>query len=121
MLDHEIAEFGRRMGMPAFALSQGGLAALDVEGLGRLHLELNTDTDELLVYVALPIPPHDTAAPRRVLDLCDYRHGYPMPLSGGVYKDQIVLLTRMPAGMASAADIENAVRFLADVMEKAAS
>ena len=40
MIEREIAEFGRRMGMPAFSLSPAGLAALDVERLGRLHLEL---------------------------------------------------------------------------------
>lgn len=35
MIEREIAEFGRRMGMPAFSLSPAGLAALDVERLGR--------------------------------------------------------------------------------------
>lgn len=34
MIEREIAEFGRRMGMPAFSLSPAGLAALDVERLG---------------------------------------------------------------------------------------
>ena len=38
MLDHEIAEFGRRMDMPGFALA-GGVAALDIEGLGRVYFE----------------------------------------------------------------------------------
>ena len=37
MIEREIAEFGRCMGMPAFSLSPAGLAALDVERLGRLH------------------------------------------------------------------------------------
>ena len=54
MIEREIAEFGRRMGMPAFSLSPAGLAALDVERLGRLHLELaeSAGERELLVYLA---------------------------------------------------------------------
>ena len=46
MIEREIAEFGRRMGMPAFSLSPAGLAALDVERLGRLHLELAENAGE---------------------------------------------------------------------------
>ena len=58
MIEREIADFGRRMGMPAFSLSLAGLAALDVERLGRLHLELaeNAGERELLVYLARAVP-----------------------------------------------------------------
>lgn len=85
MIEREIAEFGRRMGMPAFSLSPAGLAALDVERLGRLHLELaeNAGERELLVYLARAVPEYDVKAPRRVLERCHYRHADPMPLSGG--------------------------------------
>ena len=84
MIEREIAEFGRRMGMPAFSLSPAGLAALDVERLGRLHLELaeNAGERELLVYLARAVPEYDVKAPRRVLERCHYRHADPMPLSG---------------------------------------
>ena len=76
MIEREIAEFGRRMGMPAFSLSPAGLAALDVERLGRLHLELaeNAGERELLVYLARAVPEYDVKAPRRVLERCHYRH-----------------------------------------------
>ena len=59
MIEREIAEFGRRMGMPAFSLSPAGLAALDVERLGRLHLELaeSAGERELLVYLARAVDP----------------------------------------------------------------
>ena len=72
MIEREIAEFGRRMGMPAFSLSPAGLAALDVERLGRLHLELaeNAGERELLVYLARAVPEYDVKAPRRVLERC---------------------------------------------------
>ena len=105
MIEREIAEFGRRMGMPAFSLSPAGLAALDVERLGRLHLELaeSAGERELLVYLARAVPEYDVKAPRRVLERCHYRHADPMPLSGGVHKGNIVLLTRFPERQATAA------------------
>ena len=118
MIEREIAEFGRRMGMPAFSLSPAGLAALDVERLGRLHLELaeNAGERELLVYLARAVPEYDVKAPRRVLE----RHADPMPLSGGVHKGNIVLLTRFPERQATAAGIERAVQFLSGVMDTVA-
>jgi len=122
MIEREIAEFGRRMGMPAFSLSPAGLAALDVERLGRLHLELaeNAGERELLVYLARAVPEYDVKAPRRVLERCHYRHADPMPLSGGVHKGNIVLLTRFPERQATAAGIERAVQFLSGVMDTVA-
>ena len=41
MLEQELNEFGRRMGLPALTFNSDGLAALDVERMGRLHLEKN--------------------------------------------------------------------------------
>lgn len=124
MLDQEIAEFGRRMGIPSLSLGQGDLLALDVDRMGRLHLEKRNDPvrgeSELLVYLAAPCPPHDRTAAARVLDLCHYRHGHPMPLSGGVHRDRFVLLTRMPERTVTAAGLENAAKFLAAMMEAAA-
>ena len=119
----EIAEFGRRMGMPAFSLSPAGLAALDVERLGRLHLELaeNAGGRELLVYLARAVPEYDVKAPRRVLERCHYRHADPMPLSGGLHKGHIILLTRFPERQATAAGIEKAVQFLGGVMDAVAN
>ena len=98
------------------------LAALDVERLGRLHLELaeNAGERELLVYLARAVPEYDVKAPRRVLERCHYRHADPMPLSGGVHKGNIVLLTRFPERQATAAGIERAVQFLSGVMDTVA-
>ena len=110
MIEREIAEFGRRMGMPAFSLSPAGLAAL-AENAGER---------ELLVYLARAVPEYDVKAPRRVLERCHYRHADPMPLSGGVHKGNIVLLTRFPERQATAAGIERAVQFLSGVMDTVA-
>lgn len=39
MLEQEINEFGRRLGLPGLELSAEGLAALDIENVGKLTLE----------------------------------------------------------------------------------
>ena len=106
MLEQELNEFGRRMGLPGLSFSPDGLAALDVERMGRLHLEKGgkPGAEELLVYLARPCPAHD---PR------------PFPLSAGVHGDQLIMLTRLPEREATAAGMEKAVLMLADVMNKA--
>lgn len=121
MIEREIAEFGRRMGMPAFSLSRGARRARR-GAPRRLHLELaeNAGERELLVYLARAVPEYDVKAPRRVLERCHYRHADPMPLSGGVHKGNIVLLTRFPERQATAAGIERAVQFLSGVMDTVA-
>ena len=123
MLDREIAEFGRRMGIPTLAFGQNSLLALDVQRMGRLHLEKQEKhgETELLIYLMRPCPAYDSEAPARVLALCHYRHRHPLSLSGGVHKDQIVLLTRLAEKEVTAAAMENAVKFLATVMDRASA
>ncbi len=118
MLERELSEFGRRMGLQELAFGQNGLVALDVERLGRLHLEKNerAGRTELLVYLARPCPAHDRQAPERALALCHYRHPRPFPLSAGVHGDQAIVLTRLPEREATAANLEKAVLLLADAM-----
>ncbi len=122
MLEQELNEFGRRMGLPALTFNPDGLAALDVERMGRLHLEKSgkPGTEELLIYLALPYPAHDREAPERALALCHYRYPRPFPLSAGVHGDRLIMLTRLPEREATAANMEKAVLFLADAMNKAA-
>lgn len=120
MLDREIAEFGRRMGMPGFALTETGLAALDVDKLGRLYFEKGEDAGaiELLIYLVLPLPAHDTVTVRTLLELCSYRNAHPLPLYGGMHAGQLFVLTRLPERSVSAAALENSVHFLASIMTK---
>lgn len=121
MFDREIAEFGRRMGMPGFALTDTGLAVLDVDTLGRLYFEKaeNTAESELLIYLVLPVPAHDTVVVRRLLELCSYRNAHPVPLYAGLHNDQILVLTRLSERSVTAAALENTIRFLASIMAKA--
>lgn len=121
MLDHEIADFGRRMGIENFSLNSNGLVALDVERFGRLCLERvegSANQDTLLIYVTLPIPAHDADACRRVLALCALEEAHAMPVWGGVHNQHIVLLVRLPADTAQAADMENAALFLRTLLAR---
>lgn len=118
MLEGELAEFGRRMGLPGLSFNDGGPVVLDVEGMGRLYLEKReTDGDaELLVYLARPCPPHDTDAPARSLALCHYRHARPFTLSAGLYREELIVLIRLDERESTAARIEQAVLLLAETM-----
>ena len=119
MLDYEIEAFGRRLGLEHLALSAGGVARLDIENVGSLYLERQETASELLVYVSAPFPVPDAGATRRLLALCDYRRGYPMPVFAGAFSGRAVLLTRMQESAVTAAGLENALRFLADLLHEA--
>ena len=119
MLEHEILAFGRRLGLEALALSREGMAQLDIEGLGTFHLEQleKGRRRELLIYLTVPVPPvQETEASRRLLEMCSWRHALPMPLHGGVFSGQALVLTRMDEDQVSAAGLENALRFLAGTL-----
>ena len=121
MLEQELNEFGRRMGLPGLRFSPDGLAALDVERMGRLHLEKSgtPGAEELLVYLSRACPAHDREAPERALSLCHYRHPRPFPLSAGMHGEQLIMLTRLQERDVTAANLEKTVLFLADAMNQA--
>lgn len=121
MLAHEIEAFGRRMGIEGLRLPEKGPLAFDVEALGRLHLEEDPEHQELLIYLTLPVPNYDRQAARRVLALCDYRKGLPLVLNGGVYKGQLMLLTRMDAAALTAGSLEATIRTLGQLIRQAAA
>ena len=117
MMEHEIQAFGHRLGLESLSLSHDGLARLDIEGLGSFHLELSQKGGrrELLAYLAIPVEPvREAETARRLLALCDWRNGLPMPLSCGVFSGRAIVLTRMDESKVSAAGLENALRFLAE-------
>ncbi len=116
MLEGELAEFGRRMGLPGLSFNDGGPVVLDVEGMGRLYLEKRETGGELLVYLTRPCPAHDTDAPARALALCHYRHARPFTLSGGLYREELIVLIRLDERESTAARIEQAVLLLAETM-----
>ena len=118
MIEHEIQAFGQRLGMENLSLSREGLAQLNIEGIGSFFLELEEKGGrrELLLYLSSPVREYDSEAHRRLLEHCDYRKAYPLPLSAGVFSGRAILLTHIPEQQVSAAGIENALRFLAEIM-----
>lgn len=118
MLEYEIESFGRRLGLESLKLSSEGLARLDIENVGSLYLERGKD-GELLVYISSSLPDHDVEAVRRLLSLCDYRRALPMPLQAGAFSGRAVLLTRMDENTVTAAALENALRFLSELLHDA--
>ncbi len=123
MIEHEIGEFGRKLGLPDLALDERGIAAMDVRGLGSFTLELREGTegeDELLIHVARPVTPSDVDLPRRLLTRCSWRGNSQYPLAGGLHRDRLILLTRFPLSRVRASLLENAIRFLADQADEIA-
>ncbi len=118
MIEHEIQAFGRRLGMKNLALNSEGLAQLNIEGIGSFFLERQEKSGQrhLLIYLSAPAQEYDAEVCRRLLAHCDYRRAYPLPLSAGVFSGRAVLLTHLDEQEATAADIENAFRFLAEIM-----
>lgn len=126
MLNLEIAEFGRRMNMEGLSLGDKGLLILDIENIGRLHLEKKENSENLYVYLSLPYQSYDNAIPRKILEICSYRHAHPFPIRGGVHSaihngehnNWVLLLAEFKPQEISAAALENTVRTLASLLEK---
>ena len=119
MFTHAIAQFGQRVHLPGLALSSEGVAALELQGLGRLYLEEGCENArrELLIYMCRPLPPHAAQCRRQALLLCAPAHNHPLPLTAGARGDQLLLLTRLTVPQATGAALENAVRFLTRMAE----
>jgi len=120
MLEQTLNEFGRRMGLPGLTLGAGGLAALDVQHMGRLHLERydrGTET-ELLIYLARAVPAHDRDIAGRILELTHYRHPRSFALSAGIHNDQALVLIRLPERQVTVSNVEKAVLLLAESMDR---
>lgn len=118
MLDHELNELGKRMGLPGLSFSAQGMVALDVSGMGRLCLEKRQrrQAGELLVYLVRPCPPHDSGLPERALAFCHYHHGHAFPLMAGMQGDNLLLLVRLEERQVTAATLEAVIQTLDTAM-----
>lgn len=118
MITHELEEFGRRMEMSDLELSPEGIIAFEVEDLGSLHIEQDEESEELFIYLAAPAPPYDNDVPKKVLELCSYKHAYPFILHGGVHNDNVIFLSRISYRDVKASTIENTTQFLISMIQK---
>lgn len=115
MIDHELNELGRRLGLPGLALNGEGRLQLDMEGVGALSFERDPADPEspLTISLAFAVPPDE--APRRfeaALKRCDWRNAHPHPLRAALHRDHLIYAVRIEPGRASAAELENAIRLL---------
>ncbi|MBO4300232.1 MAG: CesT family type III secretion system chaperone [Desulfovibrio sp.] len=111
-----IQQFGQRLGMPSLAMGREGVTALDISGVGRLHLEISSKSghEELLACLMRNMPTHDQDIARRALAFCHYRHAHSLPLWVGMHKENLMVITRFNESEATGQALENAVIFLAD-------
>jgi type III secretion system chaperone SycN len=116
--EHVIAEFGRRMGLPALALERDKPVQLRIEGMGSLFIE--EAEEDVLLYLARDFPPHDRDAPRRALALCRCGLARPFPVQAGLYKNNtLVFLTRFTPKTFSLQGLEQTVPVLARLLDEA--
>ena len=118
--EHVIAEFGRRMGLPALTMERGKPAQLHMQGLGTLFIE--ESGEEILLYLARDFLPHDREAPRRALALCRSGLARPFPVYAGLYKDNtLIFLTRFSPKTFSLQALEQTAPVLARLLDEALS
>ena len=117
MLDYELDAFGKRLGLPALALNENGLAVIAMDGIGTLTLQKGEGgaEDMLLVALASPVDPTESAARyRAALERSNWRTALPHPLSVALFRDMLIRTVRLPEAAVTAAGLENVLRFLMD-------
>ncbi len=118
MISTEIAEFGRRLGLTDLSLEERPLS-MDIEGIGKLTLELKSEPGVprvltvMLSSVTIQDPAEET---RRLLRAADWRSNPPYTIQCGSLNDRVFALTRLEEGRIQAAEIENALRYLATLL-----
>lgn len=114
MIDFELNEFGRRLGMPGLAFNAAGAAGVVIEGIGTLSLESieREGRREMLVSLARTIEPSETSRYGRLLERADWRRHPEFTFSAGLFQDRLIASLRLEEGRVTAAVLENALRFL---------
>lgn len=118
MLQDEILSFGRRLGLEGLSLGERGVAALEIENVGTLTLEMGEGSaeDSLLMTLAAPPRPEDAAQRYRLaLERLDWRRGGPA-IAAGLHRGRLILCARLPAASLSEADLDRALRALMENM-----
>ena len=117
MIDFELNEFGRRLGMPGLELNENAAAGVTIEGLGVLTLE-RVETpegqEELLVTLARPIESTEAARFGALLERLDWRRHPAFAFSAGLFRDRLILSTRLNESAVTARMLENVLRALSD-------
>lgn len=121
MIDFELNEFGRRLGMPGLGLNESAVAGVTIEGVGLLTLErietANSES-ELLVSLARPIKSTEALRYGALLERLDWRRHPPFAFSAGLFRDNLILSTRLEESAVTAAMLENVLRALSDELDQ---
>lgn len=113
-----IAEFGRSIGIEQLSPDPdiGGAVQLTFGGDGILGLE--PGEDELLIYLARAVPPHDADIKARALAAVGPEQGWTWPVHAGTRgADRLVFLVRLPQSEVTLATLEQALELLTRLHE----
>ena len=114
MIDFELNEFGRRLGLPGLSFNAAGAAGVMIEDVGALSLE-SVEEDgrrEVLVSLARAVDPSESSRYGRLLERTDWRRHPEFSFSAGLFRDRLIVSLRLEENRVTAAGLENALRFL---------
>lgn len=117
MIDFELNEFGRRLGMPGLELNENAAAGVTIEGLGVLtfeRVETPEGQAELLVSLSRPIESTEAGRFGALLERLDWRRHPVFTFSAGLFRDRLILSTRLNESAVTARMLENVLRALSD-------
>ena len=126
MENREIEAFGQRIGLPGLALNESDLAALEVDGLGTMTLEVldpleaasAAERDERLLLTLALLPQGDAPARfERALERFGWRRAPQYAVRTALVQDRLVLAIEFPPEAIDAANLENGLRFLLEAAE----
>ena len=116
MIEHEIAEFGRRLGIAHLEFNEQDLISLHVADVGDIFLEKKGET---LFLTLAEEGEAGAAAYEKLLRIINWRRLPQLVVTAGIAKGRRMLVTRMEAEKATAAGLENALRLLMQIMKTA--
>lgn len=109
-----VEEFMNRIGMKNTTNAGANPAIFDLQGLGQLSLETVQEDDDLVMSLAVPLPPYEEERLLAALRLCYPDRVPPFPLLCGLHHDQLVFVSRQDRGALTASTLENQAMFLID-------
>jgi type III secretion system chaperone SycN len=109
-----VEEFMNRIGLKDTTNAGANPAVFDLQGLGQLSLETVEDDDDLVMSLAVPLPPYEEERLLAALRLCYPDRVPPFPLLCGLHHDHLVFTSRQDHAGLTAARLENQAMFLID-------
>ena len=109
-----VEEFMNRIGMKDTTNAGANPAIFDLQGLGQLSLETVQEDDDLVMSLAVPLPPYEEERLLAALRLCYPDRVPPFPLLCGLYHEHLIFVSRQDRGALTAATLENQAMFLID-------